>query len=289
MSTDRAELDDQQLDSLGGAIALLRGARIAVLTGAGMSTDSGIPDYRGPDSPPRTPMTYQQFVADPVFRRHYWARNHVGWRRVEDTVPNAGHRALTRLEGAGALTGIITQNVDRLHERAGARNVIDLHGSYLEVVCLSCGDRTTRAALATRLEELNPAFADTAEVADAETAPDADVVLETTAGFVVADCLVCRGILKPDIVYFGENVPKARVAAAFAMVDTADVLLVAGSSLTVMSGLRFVRHAHRAGMPVVLVNRGPTRGDPLVTLKIDAGCSPTLTSLATALLGPPTG
>lgn len=266
------------------ALAVLRGARIAVLTGAGVSTDSGIPDYRGPDSPPRTPMTYQQFVTDPVFRRHYWARNHVGWRRVEDTVPNAGHRALVRLEDAGLLTGLITQNVDRLHERAGARNVIDLHGSYLEVVCLSCGDRTTRAALATRLEELNPAFADTAEVADAETAPDADAVLATTEGFVVADCLRCGGILKPDIVYFGENVPKARVAAAFAMVDAADALLVAGSSLTVMSGLRFVRRAHRSGLPVVLVNRGPTRGDPLVTVKVDAGCSPTLTSFATGLL-----
>jgi NAD-dependent SIR2 family protein deacetylase len=288
VSTDRTDVGGSGVSgapTIDDALALLRGARIAVLTGAGMSTDSGIPDYRGPDSPPRTPMTFQQFVGDPVFRRHYWARNHVGWRRVEDTQPNAGHRALVQLEGAGLLTGLITQNVDRLHERAGSRNVIDLHGSYLEVICLSCGNRISRDSLAIRLEELNPDFAARVEVADAETAPDADAVLATTDGFVVADCLVCGGLLKPDIVYFGENVPKPRVAAAFAMVDAAAVLLVAGSSLTVMSGLRFVRHAVRAAMPVVIVNRGVTRGDPLATVKLDAGCTPTLTAFATALAG----
>ncbi len=265
------------------AAGLLAGRTIAVLTGAGMSTDSGIPDYRGPDSPPRNPMTYQQFVADPVSRRHYWARNHVGWRHVRDTAPNDGHRALARLEGAGLLSGLITQNIDRLHTRAGSRHVIDLHGTYADVVCLSCGNRTARADLAPRLEALNPGFADTAEVADAEIAPDADAVLATTDGFRVADCLVCGGLLKPDIVFFGENVPRARVAAAYAVVDAADVLLVAGSSLTVMSGLRFVRHAARVDMPVVIVNRGPTRGDDLATLTVDAGCSPTLGTIADAL------
>ncbi len=269
--------------SVDDAVELLAGRRIAVLTGAGMSTDSGIPDYRGPDSPPRNPMTYQQFVADPVFRRHYWARNHVGWGHVRDTEPNAGHLALARLEDEGLLTGLITQNVDRLHTRAGSRHVIDLHGTYADVVCLSCGDRTTRAELAPRLDALNPGFAGTAQVADAEIAPDADAVLATTEGFRVADCLRCGGLLKPDIVYFGENVPKARVAAAFAVVDAAGALLVAGSSLTVMSGLRFVRHAARGGTPVVIVNRGTTRGDDLATLKLDGGCSPVLTELADRL------
>ena len=267
------------------AVALLRGRVVTALTGAGMSTDSGIPDYRGPDSPPRNPMTYQQFVADPVMRRHYWARNHVGWRHVDDVHPNAGHTALARLEDAGLLHGLVTQNVDRLHTRAGSRHVIDLHGTYARVVCLSCGDVSTRAELALRLTALNPHFDEVASVADAEIAPDADAVLASTEGFRVADCLVCGGVLKPDIVFFGENVPKARVADAYAMVDAADVLLVAGSSLTVMSGLRFVRHAAKTGRPVVIVNRGRTRGDELATLKLDAGCSPVLAALADELAG----
>jgi len=266
-------------------VDLLRGRVVTALTGAGMSTDSGIPDYRGPDSPPRNPMTYQQFVADPAMRRHYWARNHVGWRHVDDVHPNAGHAALARLEAAGVLHGLVTQNVDRLHTRAGSRNVIDLHGTYARVVCLSCGDVSTRAELALRLTALNPDFDRVSSVADAEIAPDADAVLASTEGFRVADCLVCGGILKPDIVFFGENVPRDRVAAAYAMVDAADVLLVAGSSLTVMSGLRFVRHAAKTGRPVVVVNRGRTRGDELATLKLDAGCSPVLTALADELAG----
>ena len=255
-----------------------------MLTGAGVSTDSGIPDYRGPDSPPRTPVTYQQFVGDAAFRRTYWARNHVGWRHVHRTQPNAGHEALARLEARGAVTGVITQNVDRLHRLAGSRNVIDLHGTYADVVCLACGDRTTRVALADRLEDLNPGFAATVgAVADVEIAPDADAVIESTEGFVVADCELCGGLLKPDIVYFGENVPKDRVAQAFALVDGADALLVAGSSLTVMSGLRFVRHAAREGIPVAIVNRGATRGDDLATLKVEAGTSETLAHLADVL------
>ncbi|MGV8966567.1 MAG: NAD-dependent protein deacetylase [Cellulomonas sp.] len=266
------------------AIEVLSGLRLAVLTGAGLSTDSGIPDYRGPDSPPRTPMTYQQFVADPAFRRHYWARNHVGWAHMHRTRPNAGHRALTRLEERGVVIGVITQNVDLLHEEAGTRHVIDLHGRYDRVICLSCGTVISRTALAERLDALNPGFADSVgRVADIEIAPDADAVIEATAHFTVADCTACGGMLKPEIVYFGENVPKERVARAYALVDGADALLVAGSSLTVMSGLRFVKHAAKAGQPVVIINRGSTRGDPLATLKIDAGTSETLTWLAESL------
>lgn len=266
-------------------VRALRSRSVTALTGAGMSTDSGIPDYRGPGSPPRNPMTYQQFVSDPAMRRHYWARNHVGWRRVDDVVPNAGHTALARLEDAGVLRGVITQNVDRLHTRAGSRDVVELHGTYASVVCLSCGDVSSRAELAMRLTALNPGFADVTEVADAEIAPDADAVVASTEGFRVAECLVCEGVLKPDIVFFGENVPKPRVARAYATVDAAEVLLVAGSSLTVMSGLRFVRHAARTGRPVVIVNRGWTRGDELATLKLDAGCSQVLTTVADRLAG----
>lgn len=266
------------------AVQVLAGRRVAALTGAGISTDSGIPDYRGPGAPARTPMTYQQFVRDPAVRRHYWARNHLGWRHVHRTRPNAGHVALARLEAGGVLTGLVTQNVDLLHQRAGSRAVIDLHGTYARVLCLDCGHRTTRAELAVRLEQLNPGFAArVAEIRDVEIAPDADAVIASSAGFAVADCLRCGGLLKPDIVYFGENVPRERVAAAYAVVDAAGALLVAGSSLTVMSGLRFVRHAAKADIPVVVVNRGATRGDDLAAVKLDAGCSPVLVRLAAAL------
>jgi NAD-dependent SIR2 family protein deacetylase len=271
-------------DRLDLAVDVLRGRRLAVLTGAGISTDSGIPDYRGPDSPPRRPMTYQQFVSDPAFRRTYWARNHVGWQYVHRTEPNPGHQALARMEARGVVGGVITQNVDRLHQIAGSRTVIDLHGTYAEVICLQCGTRITREHLAGRLETLNPGFTEAiGSVADVEVAPDADAVIESTEGFVVADCEVCDGLLKPDIVYFGENVPKERVARAFELVDDAEALLVAGSSLTVLSGLRFVKHAARAGLPIVVVNRGATRGDALATVRLEAGTSETLTALDAAL------
>jgi NAD-dependent SIR2 family protein deacetylase len=263
-------------------LAALHGRRVTVLTGAGLSTDSGIPDYRGPDSPPRTPMTFQQFVADEAFRRHYWARNHVGWRHVRRTQPNEGHRALARLEDDGVVVGIITQNVDLLHEAAGSRNVIDLHGRYDRVVCLSCGTVLSRADVAERLAALNPDFAPEA-VADIEIAPDADAVIEQTAEFKVADCPVCGGMLKPDIVYFGETVPRPRVDAAYAMVDEGEALLVAGSSLSVQSGLRFVRHAAATDKPVVIVNRGETRGDRYAAVTLHAGTSETLSSLARLL------
>lgn len=279
--------------TLADVVDVLAGRRLAVLTGAGVSTDSGIPDYRGPDSPPRTPMTFQQFVGDDAFRRHYWARNHVGWRHVHRTHPNGGHVALAQLEERGVVVGVITQNVDLLHEAAGSRNVIDLHGRYDRVVCLRCGRVVPRAALAERLEALNPGFVDrVGVVGDVEIAPDADAVIERTADFRVQACWqsdpdggpgVCGGVLKPDIVYFGENVPPARVAQAFALVDAADALLVAGSSLTVLSGRRFVKHAADAGRPVVVVNRGATRGDRYATVTLEAGTTETLEALARTL------
>ncbi len=261
-------------------VELLRGRRVAVLTGAGISTDSGIPDYRGPDSPPSNPMTIRQFTSDPAYRQRYWARNHLGWRHMDTTAPNAGHRALARLERAGVVCGLITQNVDLLHTKAGTRAVVNLHGSYAEVVCLDCGHRMSRAALADLLEEANPGFARRAEaVGGLAVAPDADAVVEDTASFRVVDCGRCGGMLKPDIVYFGENVPKERVTEAYSVVDAADALLVAGSSLTVYSGYRFVRHAAAAGIPVAIINRGPTRGDELATVKVDSGCSEMLALL----------
>ncbi|UZN03885.1 Sir2 family NAD-dependent protein deacetylase [Cellulomonas sp. S1-8] len=283
--------------TLADVVALLAGCRLTVLTGAGVSTDSGIPDYRGPDSPPRTPMTFQQFVGDAAFRRHYWARNHVGWRHVHRTQPNAGHRALAALEARGVVHGVITQNVDLLHEAAGSQHVIDLHGRYDRVACLRCGRVVPRSALAERLEALNPGFAErVGVVADVEIAPDADAVVEQTADFRVEACWApdpdgaaprCGGLLKPEIVYFGENVPRERVDRAFAMVEAADALLVAGSSLTVQSGRRFVRHAAQTGRPVVVVNRGATRGDRYADVRLDAGTSETLTALSTTLPTPP--
>lgn len=267
------------------AADLLRGHRVLALTGAGISTDSGLPDYRGPNAAPRSPMTFQQFVTDPGFRRHYWARNHVGWQHMHATRPNAGHRALANLERAGILTGVITQNVDRLHQAAGSQQVIDLHGHYAEIICLDCGDLTSRAELDARLSELNPGFRESVtEVGDVEVAPDADAVIERTAHFTVASCLRCGGVLKPNIVYFGENVPKARVAAATAMVQAADALLVAGTSLATLSGLRLVRQAAGADKPVVVVNRGATRGDEHAVARLNAGTSEALPVLARALI-----
>ncbi|MFD4368151.1 Sir2 family NAD-dependent protein deacetylase [Rhodococcus sp. NPDC058521] len=262
----------------------MRGRTSCVLTGAGISTDSGIPDYRGPDSPPRTPMTYQQFVGDPAFRRHYWARNHLGWRHMDSTRPNLGHRALASLERNGLVNGVITQNVDLLHTKAGSRRVLDLHGCYAQVRCLSCDNAISRVTLADRLERKNPDFARSVTAATGvEIAPDADAVISETEHFVMVDCEICGGTLKPDIVYFGESVPKWRVEAAYAMVDEADSLLVVGTSLTVMSGLRFVRHAAKHGMPIAFVNRGATRGDDLATLTLDAGTSEVLVEVAAAL------
>jgi len=265
---------------LNEALDLLRGRPLVVLTGAGLSTDSGIPDYRGPGSPARTPMTYQEFVSGPDAQRRYWARSHLGWGRMRRASPNAGHLALARLD-PGLL---ITQNVDGLHEEAGSRRLVALHGRIAEVVCLSCRTTSPRAALQERLEAANPGFAASHEAALSR--PDGDVELtdDQTAGFVVPGCAACGGVLKPDVVFFGENVPAPRVercyAAVDALADTDGALLVAGSSLTVMSGFRFVRRAARAGTPVVIVNRGATRGDDLAAYTLDVGCSEFLTELA---------
>ncbi|KRF37858.1 NAD-dependent deacetylase [Nocardioides sp. Soil805] len=255
----------------------LDGRPLVALTGAGLSTDSGIPDYRGPGAPVRMPMTYQEFVAGPGQQQRYWARSHLGWARMGHAEPNAGHRALARLDPEL----LITQNVDGLHEAAGSRQLVALHGRVSEVVCLGCRRVTPRAALQERLAHLNAGWL--AEHAAAAMRPDGDVELEQTDGFVVPGCAECEGPLKPHVVFFGENVPAERVARCYAAVDalgSAGALLVAGSSLTVMSGLRFVKRAARAGTPVVIVNRGTTRGDEHATYRLGTGCSEFLTALA---------
>ncbi len=258
---------------------LLAGRRLLALTGAGLSTDSGIPDYRGPSSPSRTPMTYAEFRSGPVAQQRYWARSHVGWRHLHQADPNDGHRALAALERSGRLSALITQNVDGLHEAAGSRQVVDLHGRISSVVCLDCREVTSRTELHQRLEELNPGFG---RGFSSDIAPDGDAMVGDIESFSIVPCRSCGGVLKPDVVFFGENVPKERVELCYSLVEDAEALLVAGSSLTVMSGLRFVRRAHQRGIPIAIVNRGATRGDPLATLKVDDGCSPVLAALAAA-------
>lgn len=262
---------------------LLRGRRVVALTGAGLSTESGIPDYRGPGTRrrARNPVRFQAYVGDPAARRRYWARAAVGWPRFSAARPNAGHRALAAMEAAGRLRGVITQNVDRLHQAAGARRVVELHGALAEVVCLACRAVEDRAAVQARLLADNPGLAGL----DAAMAPDGDAELESpvVAGLRVPVCLACGGALKPHVVFFGENVPRSTVDAAFALFDEAEVLLVAGSSLAVFSGYRFVRHAAKRGAPVAIVNRGETRGDPYAALRVDGATGAVLPALAAAL------
>ncbi|EON22288.1 MULTISPECIES: Sir2 family NAD-dependent protein deacetylase [Nocardioides] len=262
------------------ALDLLAERDLVVLTGAGLSTDSGIPDYRGPGAPTRTPMTFQEFVSGPVAQQRYWARSHLGWARMGAAVPNAGHVALAQIDPRL----LITQNVDGLHEAAGSDRLVALHGRVADVVCLACRRTSPRAALQVRLDELNADWM--VRHGHAAMRPDGDVDLDATADFVVAVCDDCGGVLKPDVVFFGENVPADRVARCYDAVDAlgADgALLVAGSSLAVMSGLRFVKRAAAAGTPVVIVNRGLTRGDDLATHKLEVGTSDFLASLADEL------
>jgi NAD-dependent SIR2 family protein deacetylase len=254
---------------------------VVVLSGAGLSTESGIPDYRGPSGSARrsTPMTYQTFTRDPIARRRYWARSHLGWRTIGLAEPNEGHRAVARLQERGALDGIITQNVDGLHQAAGARDVVELHGNLARITCLDCGVLTPREQLGDRLDAANPAFAGVAVAFNADG--DAELADDELDGFTVVDCLDCGGMLKPDVVYFGETVPPDRVTRSFELVENARTLLVLGSSLTVMSGRRFVLRAAKLGIRVAIVNRGVTRGEPYASVVIDAPLGIVLPHLAT--------
>jgi NAD-dependent SIR2 family protein deacetylase len=255
---------------------------VCVLSGAGMSTESGIPDYRGPSGAlrARLPMTITEFRGSPEARRRYWARAHVGWRWMSAAQPNAGHRAVAALQQAGLLRGIITQNVDGLHQAAGAGDVVELHGTLAWVVCLECGARSTRDALAQRLRARNPDL-DWAERFAGNPDGDAELAEAQVARFRLVGCECCGSdLLKPDVVFFGENVPRPRVQRCFELVDGATSLLVLGSSLMVMSGLRFVHRARQAQIPVAIINRGATRGDPFADIKLDAALGEVLPALA---------
>lgn len=266
-------------------VALVRGGDVLVLSGAGLSTESGIPDYRGPTGAgtrDHTPMTYQAFVRDPVARHRYWARSYLGWPRMAQARPNDGHRAVTGLQRAGLLRGIITQNVDGLQQEAGAADVVELHGGLDRVACLGCGAVLGRRLVEDLLRAANPAF----EVAVDEVNPDGDVTLpdEALDGFVMVPCPVCGdGPLKPDVVFFGESVPPERVARCYGLLEGARSLLVLGSSLAVFSGYRFALRASKVGIPVALVNQGPTRADALAALHLDAPLGAALPAVVAAV------
>ena len=276
---DPANPGDALADPLEVLADLVAGGDVVILSGAGLSTESGIPDYRGPSGLARRtePMTYQAFTGGPAARRRYWARSHHGWRHIAGAAPNAGHYAVAELQRRGLLAGIITQNVDGLHQAAGAQPVIELHGSLHRVVCLRCGEQTSRADLDQRLRAANPA--QTTLTAQISTDGDAVLADEQADRFRIVDCRSCTGQLKPDVVFFGENVPRPRVEECYALTERARALLVLGSSLTVMSGYRFVRHAARLAIPVVIINQGPTRGDTHARLILDAPLGQTLTAL----------
>ncbi|GAB5537322.1 MAG: NAD-dependent protein deacetylase [Rubricoccaceae bacterium] len=263
---------------------LLEGRRIAVLAGAGISTDSGIPDYRGPATRhiERRPIQYDAFVSDATARCRYWARASRGWERMASARPNAGHVALATLEASGHIVGTITQNVDGLHQRAGAQRVIELHGSLADVCCLQCERCWPRDTVQERIEACNPGWTDLRPTSR-QLAPDGDVEVDETESFVPPTCPACEGSLKPDVVFFGESVPKPRVEAARRMVSQADALLVVGSSLTVYSGYRFVRQAETENTPIAIVTLGATRGHRHAAVTVDAPLGEVLPELADRL------
>lgn len=281
-------------ERVGRLVEQVRAGGVFVLTGAGLSTDSGIPDYRGRDGVRRVmPMQYAEFAGSSAARRRYWARSFVGWQRFREAAPNDGHRSVARLQQLGLVEELVTQNVDGLHQRAGSPDVIELHGSLAQVVCLTCGDRSARPHVQERLAEANAGFTDHVRGAardgsqvSSQIRPDGDIVLadEVVETFRAPTCLVCGAdTLKPDVVFFGESVPRERVQRCLDAVDASRSVLVLGSSLAVMSGYRFVRRAAARGIPVAIVTRGATRGDGEATLHLDVPLAPTLSALVDAL------
>lgn len=277
------DVTDPDPEAAARIAAALRGRRWVALTGAGCSTESGIPDYRGVGARgrPRTSIQGPDFRRSAAIRQRYWARAALGWDRIRAAAPNDGHLALARLEGGGGLTGIITQNVDRLHHAAGSRNVVELHGALAEVRCLECGALHARAEVQARLLEANRGWLGRPVAA----APDGDADLPAGAveGFVVVGCAACDGVLQPNVVFFGDGVPRPIVERSFAMVDAAEVLVVLGTSLAVFSGYRFLLRAVERGTPVVVVNLGPVRGEERAALKIEAPTGAVLPRVAAAL------
>lgn len=259
------------------AAELLQEKRIALLTGAGISTDSGIPAYRGEGARTRSdPMTIQTYLGDEAARRRYWIGGHLGWQAFARADPNAGHTALAELEAAGPVSGVITQNVDGLHLRAGSTHVIEVHGTMRRVLCLRCGQVFDRRDIAVQIEDLNPWITVPENVA---LAPDGDVLPESIEGFIIPVCTVCEGMLKPDVVFFGEYVPQDRFRAAESLLRSSSAMIVAGSSLVVNSGVRLVERARRRGIPLIIINREPTRADVWADVTIAAGTSDVLPAL----------
>nr|WP_245325036.1 Sir2 family NAD-dependent protein deacetylase [Microbacterium amylolyticum] len=258
----------------------MSGRRLAVLTGAGVSTDSGIPDYRGEGAPRRSPMTAQMFLADPAARTRYWVGSHFGWQAFSAAQPNAGHTSLARLERTGHTTGVVTQNVDGLHLRAGSNRVVELHGTMRRVLCTECGQVFDRRDIGSRIERENPWITVPENV---PLGPDGDVAPDADLDFRIPDCTVCGGLLKPEVVFFGEYIPTERFREAEQVVLAADALVIAGSSLVVNSGIRLVERARRRRLPIVVINRGTTKGDQRATVKVEGGTSEVLAALAEEL------
>jgi len=248
----------------------ISGKKLFVLTGAGLSTDSGIPDYRGEGRVARHPMTYDTFMGSELAQKRYWARSYVGWSRISSALPNPGHLALSKAEEQGKLSALVTQNVDGLHQAAGSKSVIDLHGRLDRVICMGCRDSISRIEMDTMLQELNPSISKDESV---EFTPDGDAEIEGTENFIVPSCKSCKGVYKPDVVFFGESVPVDRVENAMNLLAESDVLLIAGTSMTVNSGFRFAKQAAKTQKPIVVVNLGPTRADVLANAKIEANTS----------------
>jgi NAD+-dependent protein deacetylase sirtuin 4 len=273
------------VSDLATLVELLRGRTVVALTGAGCSTESGIPDYRSPERlpPRRAPIQHRDFLEQEPVRRRYWARSLIGWPRFSAAVPNEAHRALAALEDAEVLGGIITQNVDGLHQRAGSRVVVELHGALSRVRCLQCGAHLDRELVQRELLASNPGFAAVAASVAAAPDGDADLPDELVATFRLVACATCAGVLMPDVVFFGGNVSRATLDIAWSVFARGEVLLVIGSSLTVFSGYRFVYRAAERAIPVAIINRGPTRGDPHATICLDARAGSALPALERAL------
>ncbi|MDA3146547.1 NAD-dependent deacetylase [Leucobacter sp. UCMA 4100] len=254
---------------------------VAILTGAGISTDSGIPDYRGAGTPPRTPMNIAEFMNDPLYRKRFWAGASVNARRGWNVSPNPGHFALAALEAQGYAEGVITQNVDGLHRDAGTKHLVELHGSGASIRCTSCTGRFSRAAVIDWFEQANPGYVESQEAA--EIAPDGDAQVTGIEHLTVPVCPICTGVLRPEVVYFGETVPKPVFTAAADLVERAGALAVIGSSLAVNTGIRLVRIAEQRGVPLIVINRGPTAVDHKADLRIESGATEALGALVEAL------
>jgi len=268
-------------DVIDEAVSILRGRSAAVLTGAGVSTDSGIPDYRGVGAPKQHPMSFSDFLQSHRHRQRYWLGSHMGWSRFAAAEPNRGHEAIASAEEASLFSGVVTQNVDALHHKAGSLRVIDLHGRLDKVRCIHCGQSFSRQSIAHTIDLLNP-WLEKRDISG-HIKPDGDVDVAVTSEFVVPSCDMCDGVLKPEVIFFGEFMPTGVFDQAASLIARSEALIIAGSSLVVNTGMRLVNLAHRKKIPIVIINRGPTKADRLATVRIEAGTSETLDALVGGL------